>query len=72
MLTNYFGGEKNTRFLYQWSLTPDDKKSWKRIGDVTQDLKITVGVDPFVGLVSGDKVYFRAIAGSAFQLNNTK
>ena len=72
MLTNYFGGAKNTRYLYQWSLTPTDKKSWKRIKDPISDLDLKAGSDPFVGLVSGDKVYFRVIAGSDYTLSNTK
>ena len=72
MLTNYFGGVNNTRFLYQWSLTPKDKKSWKRIKDPVKDLNMKAGDDPFVGLVSGDKVYFRVIAGSDYTLSTTK
>ncbi|MEE1082264.1 MAG: T9SS type B sorting domain-containing protein [Paludibacteraceae bacterium] len=71
MLTNYFGGVKNTRYLYQWSLTPDDKKSWKRFGDPTEELKQKPGSNPFVGLVTDDKIYFRVIAGSDYTLSNT-
>ncbi|MEE0084442.1 MAG: hypothetical protein UE068_09490, partial [Paludibacteraceae bacterium] len=71
MLTNYFGGVKNTRFLYQWSLTPDDKKSWKRLGDPTEELKYKAGENPFEGLITGDKVYFRIIAGSDYTLSTT-
>ncbi|MBQ0156649.1 MAG: hypothetical protein KBT22_08745, partial [Bacteroidales bacterium] len=71
MLTNYFGGAKNTRYLYQWTLTPEDKKSWKRIGNPTEVLKLKAGSNPFVGLTSDDKVYFRVIAGSDYTLSST-
>ena len=70
MLTNYFG-VTNTRYLYQWSLTPNNKKSWKRIGDPTDKLKMEVGKEPFAGLLKDDKVYFRVIAGSDYTLSTT-
>ena len=70
MLTNYFG-PTDTRFLYQWTLTPDDKKSWKNIGDPTDKLEMEAGSTPFAGLLTNDKVYFRVIAGSDYTLSTT-
>jgi len=70
MLTNYFGST-NTRFLYQWTLTPDNKKSWKNIGDPTDESEMKAGSSPFAGLLTDDKVYFRVIAGSDYTLSTT-
>ena len=70
MLTNYFG-PTDTRFLYQWTLTPDDKKSWKNIGNPTDKLEMEAGSTPFAGLLTNDKVYFRVIAGSDYTLSST-
>ena len=70
MLTKYFG-PTNTRFLYQWTLTPDDKKSWKNIGDPTDESEMKAGSTPFAGLLKDDKVYFRVIAGSDYTLSTT-
>ena len=69
LLTDHFGSK--IRYLYQWTLTPDNKKSWKRIDEPTDDLKMEVSADLFAGLQSGDKIYFRAIAGSDYTLSNT-
>ncbi len=71
MLVEYFGGEANARFLYQWSLTPEVKTSWKSIGDPTKDKKSKVGATPFAGVKKGDVVYFRVIAGSEYTLTTT-
>ncbi|MBP5457846.1 MAG: hypothetical protein J6Y37_15250, partial [Paludibacteraceae bacterium] len=71
MLTNYFGGEANTRFLYQWSKTPKDKKSWKNIGSLSTVQKMKAGETPFVGAEDGQVIYFRVIAGSEYTLENT-
>lgn len=69
LLTDHFGSK--IRYLYQWTLTPDNKKSWKRIDEPTDELKMNVSADLFAGLQSGDKIYFRAIAGSDYTLSNT-
>ncbi|MBP3716655.1 MAG: hypothetical protein J6I79_04045, partial [Paludibacteraceae bacterium] len=71
MLTNYFGGETNTYYVYQYSTTPDDKKSWKNVAPMTHELKIKAGSTPFEGLEDGDEIYFRAIAGNKYTLENT-
>lgn len=71
ILTKYFGST-NTRYLYQWTLTPDDKKSWKNIGDPTDKLEMEAGSTPFANLQTEDKVYFRVIAGSDYTLSTTK
>ncbi len=70
LLTDYFGS--NIRYLYQWTLTPDDKKSWKRLGDPIEELNYKAGENPFAGLIIGDKVYFRVIAGSDYTLSTTE
>ncbi|MEE0995867.1 MAG: hypothetical protein U0L74_00605, partial [Paludibacteraceae bacterium] len=73
MLSNYFGGADKTRFLYQYSLTPDVKTSWKNCGDVTKELSKDVsGCSVFSEVEDGDVVYFRIIAGSEYTLGNTK
>lgn len=71
MLTNYFGGTKNTRFLYQWSTTPDVKTSWRNIADMTEEQQMKVGTKPFVGLNDGDVIYFRSIAGNKSTIGST-
>ena len=71
MLTKYFGGDDKARFLYQWSITPDVKTSWKSIGTPTTDRKYKVGATPFAGVNDGDVVYFRVIAGSEYTLTTT-
>ena len=62
MLEKLYGKELN--YLYQWSSTPNDKDSWKRIGDPTTDTMIKVGSVPFAGLKNHEKVYFRVVVGA--------
>ena len=62
MLEKLYGKELN--YLYQWSSTPNDNDTWKRIGDPTTDTMIKVGSVPFAGLKNHEKVYFRVVVGA--------
>ena len=73
LLTKYFGGKDKTYYLYQYTLTPDDKTSWKNYQTLTQDtLKDVSGCPIFMEEnPSGTKVYFRIIAGPQRILETT-
>lgn len=73
LLTNYFGGEDNTFYLYQYTTTPKVKTSWKNYGSLTKDLKKDVSGCPIFeeDLDTDDIVYFRVIAGGKYTMENT-
>ncbi|MCQ2188973.1 MAG: hypothetical protein MJZ00_03520 [Paludibacteraceae bacterium] len=71
LLLDYYN-ENNILYLYQWSVTPDINSSWKNIGTPTTAQTISAEDVPFDSFETGDKVYFRAIAGYKDLFSNTK
>lgn len=72
LLTQYFGGEDNTFYQYQYTKTPKDKKSWVNYGALTQDLTIDISSCPVFSTVEdGDTIFFRVIAGGRHTMENT-
>ncbi|MFO7868596.1 MAG: hypothetical protein R6U95_04775, partial [Bacteroidales bacterium] len=58
--------DNDPRYLYQWTLTPDDVASWQNIGGPQSIAEFEIP-DPstslyFEDLVNGEKTYFRVIA----------
>jgi hypothetical protein len=76
MLKTYFGS--TVKYLFQWTKTPNVFTSWETVGnpDVlpstaeSYTISNTSTDEAFVGLASGDKVYFRVIAASANTFND--
>src|SRR5690606_35691566 len=67
MLVKYYAN--SPLYLYQWTKTPNDNTSWKNVGN-PQTLATFNFTNPtahaaFSGLNSGDKLYFRVIAGTS-------
>ena len=55
----------DARFLFQYSQTPDDLKSWKNLGTVTKEVEYTQlqSLVEQLKLADGDKVSFRVVLG---------
>ncbi|MCQ2189239.1 MAG: hypothetical protein MJZ00_04935, partial [Paludibacteraceae bacterium] len=68
MLKDYY---KDLHYIYQYSKTPDDKKSWKNIeGPIEEDVlegKVA-GVISSLGLEDGDELYVRVVAANKTEM----
>ncbi len=68
LLVDYYGGDR-VRYLYQWSKTPNDKKSWKSVGNPTKNMMLSLDSALYKDLTLGDTVYTRVIVGSEYALS---